>query len=157
MKPRIVVFCCTNAVVMPEDEVEAVNASHQAAVQITRLPCSGRSDVLHILRAMEDGADAALVVGCPDGVCQFLEGNLRARMRVRYANRLLAEAGLGTERVHMVTLAPDNPQGFADALRKAIARACAGSEEQDLGPASPDGGAGCTLQASGCKLQAARC
>jgi F420-non-reducing hydrogenase iron-sulfur subunit len=72
---------------------------------------------------VEEGADMALVVGCPDGVCQFLEGNLRAKMRVRYANRLLAEAGLGNERVRMVSLAPDNPGSFADALRDVIAKA----------------------------------
>jgi F420-non-reducing hydrogenase iron-sulfur subunit len=123
MKPQIVVFCCTNAVVMPEDEVEKVNAAQQAAVKFTRLPCSGRSDVLYMLRAVEEGADMALVVGCPDGVCQFLEGNHRAKMRVRYANRLLAEAGLGNERVRMVSLAPDNPGSFADALRDVIAKA----------------------------------
>ena len=123
MKPQIVIFCCTNAVVMPEDEVERVNAAQQAAVKFTRLPCSGRSDVLYMLRAVEEGADMALVVGCPDGVCQFLEGNLRAKMRVRYANRLLAEAGLGNERVRMVNVAPDNPRGFADALRDVIAKA----------------------------------
>ena len=123
MEPQIVIFCCTNAVVMPEDEVEKVNAAHQAVVKFTRLPCSGRSDVLYMLRAVEEGADMALVVACPDGVCQFLEGNLRAKMRVRYANRLLAEAGLGNERVRMVNLAPDNPQGFADALRDVIAKA----------------------------------
>jgi F420-non-reducing hydrogenase iron-sulfur subunit len=123
MKPQIVIFCCTNAVAMPEDEVEKVNAAQQAAVKFTRLPCSGRSDVLYILRAVEEGADLALVVGCPDGVCQFLEGNLRAKMRVRYANQLLAEAGLGNERVRIVNLAPDNPQGFADALRDVIAKA----------------------------------
>jgi F420-non-reducing hydrogenase iron-sulfur subunit len=123
MKPQIVVFCCTNAVSMPEDEVERVNAAQQAAVKFSRLPCSGRSDVLYMLRAIEGGADTVLVVGCPDGVCQFLEGNLRARMRVRYANRLLAEAGLGNERVRMINLGPDDPQGFSDALQDTIARA----------------------------------
>jgi len=123
MKPQIVVFCCTNAVIMPEDEVERVNAAQQAAVKFSRLPCSGRSDVLYMLRAIEGGADTVLVVGCPDGVCQFLEGNLRARMRVRYANRLLAEAGLRNERVRMINLGPDDPQGFSDALQDTIARA----------------------------------
>ncbi|HBD07045.1 MAG TPA: hydrogenase iron-sulfur subunit, partial [Syntrophobacteraceae bacterium] len=98
MKPGIVIFCCTNAVAAPEDEVERVNAAHQAVVKFTRLPCSGRTDVLYILRAIEDGADVAIVVGCPDGGCQFLEGSHRARLRVRYANRLLAEAGGGEER-----------------------------------------------------------
>ncbi len=120
MKPQIVIFCCTNAVVMPEDEVERVNAAQQAAIKFTRLPCSGRSDVLYMLRAIEDGADTALVVGCPDGLCQFLEGNRRAKLRVRYANRLLAEAGMGSERVRMINVSPDDPQGFAKAIQDSI-------------------------------------
>ena len=123
MKPVIVIFCCTNAVAVPEDEVERINATPQAAVKFTRLPCSGRTDVLYILRAIEEGADMALVVGCLNGVCQFLEGNQRATMRVGYANRLLAEAGLGNQRVRMAKLLPDDPRGFADALRDTIAKA----------------------------------
>jgi len=128
MKPVIVIFCCTNAVAVPEDEVERINASPQAAVKFTRLPCSGRTDVLYILRAIEEGADMAMVVACPNGACQFLEGNRRARLRVAYANRLLAESGLGNERVLLVNLAPDDPQGFGDALQEVIAKA------QKLGP-----------------------
>ncbi len=128
MKPVIVIFCCTNAVAVPEDEVERINATPQAVVKFTRLPCSGRTDVLYILRAVEEGADMAMVVACPDGVCQFLEGNRRARLRVRYANRLLAESGLGNQRVRLVNLAPDDPQGFVDALQETIAKA------RELGP-----------------------
>jgi F420-non-reducing hydrogenase iron-sulfur subunit len=128
MKPVIVIFCCTNAVAVPEDEVERINATPQAAVKFTRLPCSGRTDILYILRAVEEGADMAMVVGCRDGGCQFLEGNRRARLRVRYANRLLAESGLGNERVRLVNLAPDNPQGFVDALQETISKA------RELGP-----------------------
>jgi F420-non-reducing hydrogenase iron-sulfur subunit len=123
MKPVIVIFCCTNAAAVPEDEVERINATPQAAVKFTRLPCSGRTDVLYILRAVEEGADMAMVVACPNGACQFLEGNRRARLRVSYANRLLAESGLGNERVRLVNLAPDDPQGFVDALQETITRA----------------------------------
>ena len=128
MKPVIVIFCCTNAVAVPEDEVERINATPQAAVKFTRLPCSGRTDVLYILRAIEEGAELAMVVACPNGACQFLEGNRRARLRVAYANRLLAESGLGNERVRLVNLAPDDPQGFGDALQEAITKA------QRIGP-----------------------
>lgn len=70
----------------------------------------------------------ALVVGCPESRCQFLEGNLRARMRVRYANRLLAEAGMGSERVRMVNVDPGDDAAFGAALRETLAKA------EELGP-----------------------
>jgi F420-non-reducing hydrogenase iron-sulfur subunit len=127
MKPEIVVYCCANSTVAPED-VEDLISEEMVTLKISRLPCSGRTDVLYILRAVEEGASMALVVGCPEGQCQFLEGNLRARMRVRYANRLLAEAGLGGERVRMVNVDPSDEQAFAEAIRNTLAKAV------ELGP-----------------------
>lgn len=123
MKPHIVVYCCTNSTVMPEDHVEKLTTADLASVQCVRLPCSGRSDVLHIVRAVEQGADMALVVGCAQGKCQYIEGNERAEKRVRYANRLLAEAGLGRERVRMIHLAPGDNGKFAAELEEMAAKA----------------------------------
>jgi len=128
MKPRIVVYCCANSTVVPEEQVEKVMAEQDAAIQIVRLPCSGRTDVLYILKAMEHGADVAMIVGCPEGKCQFLEGNLRAKMRVKYANRLLAESGLGTERVRMFNMDPTDSAQFGVSLREMVAKA------RELGP-----------------------
>ncbi len=127
MKPEIIVYCCANSTAVPED-VEQTIPEDQATVKISRLPCSGRTDVLYLLHAIEQGATMALVVGCPEGQCQFLEGNRRARMRVRFANRLLDEAGLGSERIRMVHVDPSDEAAFARALREAVAKAA------DLGP-----------------------
>jgi coenzyme F420-reducing hydrogenase delta subunit len=107
---------------VPEDQAERFVSEGKAAVQIVRLPCSGRSDVLYIVRAIEAGADMAMILGCQEGRCQYLEGNLRAKMRVRYANRLLEEAGLGKERVKMYNLDPADAGRFAAALEEVIAR-----------------------------------
>jgi F420-non-reducing hydrogenase iron-sulfur subunit len=123
MKPRIVVYCCANSTALPEDEVEKWVSEDKAAIQIVRLPCSGRTDVLYIVRAMEAGADMAMIVGCPEGRCRYLEGNLRAKLRVGYANRVLNEAGLGLERVRMYHLDPARDGEFGEALKEVVARA----------------------------------
>lgn len=122
MKPEIVVYCCANSTSVPENAEELISED-LATLKISRMPCSGRTDVLYILRAIEEGASMALVVGCPEGQCQFLEGNRRAGMRVRYANRLLAEAGLGRERVRMVNIDSSDDTAFATALRDTVAKA----------------------------------
>ena len=49
-------------------------------------------------------------------------------MRVRYANRLLAEAGLGEDRIRMVHIAAGDETSFAPALRDAVTRA------REIGP-----------------------
>jgi len=123
MKPHIVVYCCANSTVAPEEHVEKLMSEGKATVQIVRLPCSGRTDILYVLKAIEAGAHMAMIVGCPEGQCQFLEGNIRAKMRVKYANRLLAEAGLGQERVRMYNLSPTEEGRFAAALDEMVAKA----------------------------------
>jgi F420-non-reducing hydrogenase iron-sulfur subunit len=136
MKPQIDIFCCTNSSVFVEEDAGKIIPEDQAHLRISRLPCSGRTDVLYLLQSIEAGAAMAMVIGCPEGQCQFLEGNLRARMRVRYANRLLAEAGLGNERVRMVNIASGDALSFAAALRETVAKATAMGPwvSQEAGP-----------------------
>ncbi|MFH0725813.1 MAG: hydrogenase iron-sulfur subunit [Pseudomonadota bacterium] len=128
MKPRIDIFCCTNSSVLLEEDAGTIIPEDQAYLRISRLPCSGRTDVLNLLKSIETGATMAMVVGCPEDHCQFLEGSQRAGMRVRYANRLLAEAGLGNERIRMIQIASGDELSFAAALRETVAKA------RELGP-----------------------
>ena len=52
------------------------------------VPCSGRVEELLMLKAFENGADGVMVVGCLEGDCHYMVGNLRARRRVeRVAGR----------------------------------------------------------------------
>lgn len=128
MKPEIVIYCCANFSVVSEEDAENIIPEDRAVLRISRLPCSGRTDVLYLLRTIETGATMTMIVGCPEGQCQFIEGNLRARMRVRYANRLLAEAGLGENRIHMFQIASGDAAAFAAALREVVAKA------REIGP-----------------------
>jgi len=53
---------------------------------------------------LEKGIDGILIVGCPEGDCHFLEGNLRARKRADRVRAILDEIGIGAERLKMVNL-----------------------------------------------------
>ena len=66
------------------------------------LPCSGRIEPLHLLSALESGADMVYLVTCPEGVCRYQEGNVRARKRLMYAQKLIEEIGLERERIELV-------------------------------------------------------
>lgn len=123
MVPEIVIYCCANSTTASDEDLEKIVPEDQAVLRISRLPCSGRTDVLYLLRAIENGAAMTMIMGCPEGQCQFLEGNRRARMRVGYANRLLGEAGLGEDRIRMVQLPPGDEAAFAAAIREAVAKA----------------------------------
>jgi coenzyme F420-reducing hydrogenase delta subunit len=92
-------------------------------VRIVKLVCTGRLDTLHLLRAFEDGAGAVCVVGCEEGNCHFLDGNLRARKKVRQAKKLLQEVGLEPERVEMFNLGASEGPRFAKAVDEMAERA----------------------------------
>jgi coenzyme F420-reducing hydrogenase delta subunit len=82
-------------------------------IKVIKVPCTGRVDVLTLLKAFESGVDGVYVAGCMEGECHFLKGNLRARKRVNYAKTLLQEVGIEPERVEMYNLSAAQGQRFA--------------------------------------------
>jgi len=87
-------------------------------VKVLKVPCTGRVDVIHVLKAFESGADGVYLAGCLEGECHFLVGNLRAKKRVGYAKQLLEECGIGGERVAMYNLSSAQGQRFAEIARE---------------------------------------
>lgn len=66
-----------------------------------------------ILKAFEKGADGVMVVGCLEGDCHYLAGNLRARARVGRVADVLNTIGIGGERVGMFNLSAGEGNKFA--------------------------------------------
>lgn len=92
--------------------------SYPASIKIVKVPCTGRVDIVLILKAFENGADGVCLVGCLEGDCHFLTGNLRARKRVEYVKQLLDETGIGGNRVVMYNLSAAEGRRFAEAARE---------------------------------------
>ena len=78
--------------------------SYPPSIKIIRVPCTGKVDTLHMLRAFEKGADGVYVVGCREGDCHYNSGNFRAAKRVAQARQILDTVGIGGERVRMCNL-----------------------------------------------------
>ena len=86
---------------------------YPANVKIVRVPCTGKVDVIHVLRAFEKGADGACVIGCLEGECHFNTGNLMAKRRVEQAQKILDTIGIGGERARMFNLSSSEGPRFA--------------------------------------------
>ena len=82
-------------------------------IKIVRVPCTGKVDVIHIMRAFEKGADGACVIGCLEGECHFNTGNLMARRRVEQAQKILDTIGIGGQRAKMFNLSSAEGPRFA--------------------------------------------
>jgi len=85
-------------------------------VKIIKLPCTGRVDLIHLLRSFEKGADGVCVIGCMEGACQFTSGNIRARKRVEEAQRILDSIKIGGERVQMFNLSSSEAPQFVKVI-----------------------------------------
>ncbi len=82
-------------------------------IKVIRVPCTGKVDVIHILRALEKGADGVYAVGCMEGDCHFNAGNFRAKKRIEQAQQLLDTIGIGGERAQMYNLSSSEGPLFA--------------------------------------------
>lgn len=92
--------------------------SYPTNVKIVKVPCTGRVDIIHVLKAFESGADGVYLAGCLEGECHYLRGNLRAKKRVGHLKELLEECGVGGERVAMYNLSSAQGQRFAEIARE---------------------------------------
>ena len=109
---KIIAFCCEHSACQAANKAGRMGLRYPSNVRIIRVPCAGRVDVLHILKAFEKGAAGVLVMGCQEGACQHLTGNTRAKERVKYSEMLLKEVGIDGGHVGMFNLAPNEPHKF---------------------------------------------
>jgi coenzyme F420-reducing hydrogenase delta subunit len=109
---KIHIFYCSNCLdtdlLRKQLEING-NGQGDHQIQTVSLPCSGKVNLLYLLKAFEKGSDGVLLVTCGQGECKFLEGNLRARKRAMAVDSLLEETGLGKGRMIVVR---KNEEGF---------------------------------------------
>jgi F420-non-reducing hydrogenase iron-sulfur subunit len=62
-EPEIVAFSCHYCAYAAADLAGSMRLSYPTNVKIVKVPCTGRVDALHILKAFEQGADGVVVAG----------------------------------------------------------------------------------------------
>jgi len=97
-------------------------------IKIILVPCSGRVDPLHLIHALEEGADGVFIAGCLEGDCHFETGNYKAKKRTVYIRQLLDEMGIEPDRVQMFNIAASEAPKFARVAREVTERI------RELGP-----------------------
>lgn len=83
---------------------------------------------VYLLRAFETGADAVVVLVCPERQCRHLEGNIRAKKRVERLKNLLDEIDFDSRRLSIFNLALGDEDAAAEIMKKTL------SELAELGP-----------------------
>jgi coenzyme F420-reducing hydrogenase delta subunit len=116
-EPRIIAFCCHYCAFTAADLAGTMRQQYPPNIKIERIPCTGKVDTNLLLQAFVDGADGVMVAGCEVGSCHFIQGNIRAVKRVKYAKKLLAETGVNPERLEMYHIAASQGPLFAETSR----------------------------------------
>jgi F420-non-reducing hydrogenase iron-sulfur subunit len=62
-EPNIIAFACHYCAFAAADLAGVMRLSYSPSVKIIRLPCTGKLDHIHILRAFEKGVDGIFAAG----------------------------------------------------------------------------------------------
>jgi coenzyme F420-reducing hydrogenase delta subunit len=103
-KVHITVFFCSQQGERIGQILERLNGEGSKKFRRVPLPCSGKLEVFQLTKALESGADAVALFGCPEGACRYLVGSSRAKGRVAHTGRILEEIGLEKDRVRRFVL-----------------------------------------------------
>jgi len=90
-KPQIIAFCCANCASSAAQVAEGMKKALPENVKIIQVPCTGRIEVLHLLKPFEEGADGVYVAGCQEDSCQYVNGITKATKRVEHVKKILEE------------------------------------------------------------------
>lgn len=128
--PAVVAFICENCArpgLIPTSGIRRRPSTPDFgwpfSVSEVVVPCAGRLQPEHFLKAFEDGADAIGVVCCEEGNCHHLEGNRRCGRRIEHVNGLLEQIGLGANRLMIFHLPGSAAQDMALGVGSAPATA----------------------------------
>ncbi len=125
-RSKITLFYCINTH-LDEDSFTA-DSEKECELKFIKLACSSMVKDVFLLRAFEAGADAAVVLVCPEGACRHIEGNVRAKKRLAWVKNLLDEISLDGKRLSIHNIATGDNAAIARIIRETL------SDLDDLGP-----------------------
>lgn len=121
--PRILGFCCRWCSYAGADLAGSLRLQYPPEVRIMLVPCTGRVDILHVLKAFEAGFDTVFLSGCHLGDCHYLAGNAHAVKRVAKLKKELASMGIEPERLEMFHVSSGEGPKFAGVCKEMYERA----------------------------------
>jgi coenzyme F420-reducing hydrogenase delta subunit len=121
-EPTIVAFFCNWCTYTAADLAGTSRLSYPGNIRIVRMMCSGMVDPKYVIKALLDGADGVLVSGCNPGDCHYINGNFKARRRVKLLKEILPQFGFEPERLQLTWIAASDGVLLAETMRDLTAK-----------------------------------
>ncbi|MDD2777366.1 MAG: hydrogenase iron-sulfur subunit [Methanocellales archaeon] len=118
--PKIVAFCCNWCSYAGADLAGVSRMQYPPNVRIIKVMCSGRIDPLFVLMSFLEGADAVLVTGCHIGDCHYIDANHKTKNRFEFLKEMIAELGIGEERLRLEWISATEGEKFADMVKETV-------------------------------------
>ena len=123
-KQILALFYCQNVPQSDEANRQFLEKEYGRQIRLFPIPCSSRLEPFHLLRALEEFADAAYLITCPEGACRYFEGNKRAQKRVQSTQEIISDIGLEKERLGIIIGSADNSKTLADLVGEIMKKLC---------------------------------
>ena len=121
-EPTIVAFLCNWCTYTAADLAGTSRLSYPSNIKIIRVMCTGMVDPKYVIKALLEGADGVLVSGCNPGDCHYINGNFKARRRIKLLKEILPRFGFETERLRLTWIAASDGLLFAEIMHDMTAQ-----------------------------------
>ncbi|KAB1443210.1 hydrogenase iron-sulfur subunit [Pseudodesulfovibrio senegalensis] len=127
-EPSIVAFVCNWCTYTAADLAGTARMVQYPNVRLIRMMCTGMVDPKYVIKALLSGADAVLISGCHPGDCHYINGNYKARRRVKLLKEILARFGMDERRLKLTWIGASEGNEFAETINELV------EEIRELGP-----------------------
>jgi heterodisulfide reductase subunit A len=113
-EPVIVAFACDGAAGYAAEIAGQLGMKMPENIRVLKVPCSGRLDALHLMKAFNLGADGVAIFACPEEQCHYIDGSKKAEERVAYLQKSLDVLGIGGDKLVIHNVNSCEPDRFVE-------------------------------------------
>ncbi|MFH1130463.1 MAG: hydrogenase iron-sulfur subunit [Pseudomonadota bacterium] len=127
-EPQILAFCCNWCTYAAADLAGISRMEYPANVRVIRVMCSGMVSPMHVLRALERGADGVLIAGCHHSDCHYMDGPDKCDDMYGKLKKVIHTLGIEPQRLRREVVAASEGVVFVKIIREMV------SQLKPLGP-----------------------
>ena len=119
-EPTIIAFVCNWCTYTAADLAGTSRLAYPPNVRMIRMMCTGMVDPMYVIKALLEGADAVLISGCHPGDCHYINGNYKARRRVKLLKEILPRFGFEEDRLKLTWIGASEGVDFAATIKEMV-------------------------------------
>jgi len=127
-RPTILAFCCNWCSYAGADLAGVSRLQMPPNVHVIRVMCSASVMPEYVLKALSQGVDGVLVLGCHIGDCHYMTGNHRTAKRMPLVQSVLKETGIDEKRLKLDWVSAAEGEKFQKVITDFV------QDVQKLGP-----------------------